>query len=162
MSRAAWGTEPDTFNLLSRTVISETDCSQLTQDKCLTHQFLDQDKSRLASPPHLACFWIPQHDHFQPACTFRNFPVFAPNRRGPCWRTGTLLHGNTESACYSKDGGQRTGHLCVNTGSNPRAGEVQGRPHLCNFLSLSWPSTPTASGLAGIYSEYKHWTSVES
>ncbi|KAB0390726.1 hypothetical protein E2I00_019655 [Balaenoptera physalus] len=41
--------------------------------------------------------------------------------RNPCWRTGTFLHGNTVSACYSKDRGQRTGHLRVSTGSSPRA-----------------------------------------
>lgn len=77
----------------------------------------------------LTCFWIPQ-----PAYNFRHFPVLTLDRRNPCWRTGTGLHGNTASACYSKDRGRRTGHLRVNTGSSPRAGEVQDHPQLPNCV----------------------------
>ena len=113
---------------------------QLSQDKT-PDPLVSQSGQIQPASPCLTCFWIPQ-----PAHTFRHFPVLALNRRGPCRRTGAFLHGNTESACYSKDRGQRTGHLCVNTGSSPRAGEVQDLSHLLpNFPIPSWPSASTAS-----------------
>lgn len=68
------GIEPYNLNLLSKTVVLETDCPQLPQDKCLTHQLFIPNKSILVSP-HLTCFWIPPHGSFQLAHTFKNLPT---------------------------------------------------------------------------------------
>lgn len=136
------------FNLLPRTVVSETDCPQLTQDKCLTHQFLGQDKPRLARP-RLARFWIPQYDTFQTSKHLQEFLCL--HSTGEVHVGGQEhFYMETQRVLVIPKTEDKELDIYVST-QDPAHVQVRSRtPHLCNFLILSWPPAPTASELADI------------